>query len=227
MLSNACRTALIICVAGSLCLARKKESQPTPIDLPPVAVAVEPRVSSPGSLFAPGDRYGDLVRDLRAGQIGDIVTVLVLDRASAVSTGKTSTSRKSALTASINSLAGPVRVSGPLGNLAGTSGQQTLDGQGSTTRDTSLSTTISLHVVAVTQTGNLVLQGTKQLEVNSERQIVTVRGVVRPADLSPNNTVPSDRLAQLEVYVNGRGVVGDAIRRPFILYRIIMGLLPF
>jgi flagellar L-ring protein precursor FlgH len=114
-----------------------------------------------------------------------------------------------------------------LPNLLNASGNQSLDGQGSTTRDTSLSTTISLHVVAVTQAGNLVLQGTKQLEVNSERQVVTVRGIVRPADLSPVNTVPSDRLAQLEVYVNGRGVVGDAIKRPFILYRILLGLLPF
>ena len=188
---------------------------------------MEPRVSSPGSLYAPGDRYGDLVRDLRAGQVGDIVTVLVADRASAVSTGKTSSSRKSNLNTSISALAGPIRAAGPLAKLAGVSGQQSLDGQGSTTRDTSLSTTISLHVVAVTQTGNLVVQGTKQLEVNSERQIVTVRGVVRPADLSPTNTVASDRLAQLEIYVNGRGVVGDAIKRPFILYRILMGLLPF
>ncbi len=210
-----------------MCIAKRKDSRALPVDLPPMAFATEPRVSSPGSLYAPGDRYGDLVRDLRAGQVGDIVTVLVADRASAVSSGKTSSSRKSNLTNTISALAGVTKAAGPLANLAGVSGKQTLDGQGSTTRDTSLSTTISLHVVAVTQTGNLVVQGTKQLEINSERQVVTVRGVVRPADLSPVNTVSSDRLAQLEVYVNGRGVVGDAIRRPFILYRILMGLLPF
>ena len=52
------------------------------------------------------------------------------------------------------------------------------------------------------------------------------RGVVRPADLLADNTVLSDRLAQLEVRVNGKGVVGDAIKRPFILYRILLGLLP-
>jgi flagellar L-ring protein FlgH len=210
-----------------MCIAKRRDSRPVPVDLPSVAIATEPRISSPGSLYAPGDRYADLVRDLRAGQVGDIVTVLVADRASAVSSGKTSSSRKSDLTTNISALAGPVRAAGPLAKLAGISGQHSLDGQGSTTRDTSLSTTISLHVVAVTQAGNLVVQGTKQLGVNSERQIVTVRGVVRPADLSPTNTVASDRLAQLEIYVNGRGVVGDAIRRPFILYRILMGLLPF
>jgi flagellar L-ring protein FlgH len=51
--------------------------------------------------------------------------------------------------------------------------------------------------------------------------------VVRPADIDPTNSVLSNRLAQLEVRVNGKGVVGDAIHRPFILYRILLGLLPF
>ena len=75
--------------------------------------------------------------------------------------------------------------------------------------------------------GYLVLEGTKDVMVNSERQIVTVRGVVRPVDLSPGNVIHSDQIAQLEIKVNGKGVVGDAIRRPFILYRILLGLLPF
>jgi flagellar L-ring protein precursor FlgH len=54
-----------------------------------------------------------------------------------------------------------------------------------------------------------------------------VRGVVRPADIDPTNSVPSTRLGDLEIRVNGKGVVGDAIKRPFILFRILLGLLPF
>jgi flagellar L-ring protein precursor FlgH len=73
----------------------------------------------------------------------------------------------------------------------------------------------------------MVVEGVKDLQVNSERQLITVRGVVRPVDLTPGNLVRSDRLAQLEVRINGKGVVGDAIRRPFFLYRILLGLLPF
>jgi flagellar L-ring protein precursor FlgH len=48
----------------------------------------------------------------------------------------------------------------------------------------------------------------------------------RPVDLSTANIVRSDHLGQLEVRLNGKGVVGDAIRRPFILYRMLMGILP-
>ena len=58
-------------------------------------------------------------------------------------------------------------------------------------------------------------------------RLITVRGIVRPADIASDNTVRSDRLGQLEVHVNGKGVVGDAIKRPFFLYRLLLGLLPF
>ena len=54
-----------------------------------------------------------------------------------------------------------------------------------------------------------------------------MHGLVRAADLNPFNVVPSNRVADLQVKVNGKGVVGDAVKRPFILYRILLGLLPF
>ena len=73
----------------------------------------------------------------------------------------------------------------------------------------------------------LVLEGSKDVQVNSEFQQVTVRGIIRPVDLSPGNVIASNQLAQMEIKINGKGVVGDAIKRPFILYRILLGLLPF
>jgi flagellar basal body L-ring protein FlgH len=51
--------------------------------------------------------------------------------------------------------------------------------------------------------------------------------VVRPADIDPTNSVQSDRLGQLEVHIDGKGVVNDAIKRPFFLYRLLLSLLPF
>jgi flagellar L-ring protein FlgH len=58
-------------------------------------------------------------------------------------------------------------------------------------------------------------------------QTVTVRGLLRPLDVTPLNTVYSDQIAELEVAVNGKGIVGDAVRRPNFLYRILLGILPF
>jgi flagellar L-ring protein precursor FlgH len=90
-----------------------------------------------------------------------------------------------------------------------------------------LNTTLTARVVAVLPNGAMLVESFKDVSINSERQTIMVRGVVRPADIGPGNTVLSDRVAQLEVRVNGKGVVGDAIRRPFFLYRLLLGLLPF
>lgn len=182
---------------------------------------------SPGSLFAPGGRLGDLVRDPRASQVDDIVTIVVADRASAVAKGTTNTARQSSAKYSVGSLLGVPSAKGGLANLAGVNGDSQLQGQGTTSRETVLSTTLSARVTHVLPNGYLVVEGQKENLVNSERQTVIVRGVVRPTDLGPANSVSSNRLAQLEIRINGKGVVGDAVRRPFFLYRLLMGLLPF
>ena len=72
-----------------------------------------------------------------------------------------------------------------------------------------------------------MVEGTRNIAINSENQVITVRGVIRPIDLDTTNSVPSARLAQMEIQVNGKGVVEDAVHRPNILYRLLLGLLPF
>ena len=180
---------------------------------------------SSGSLYVTGGRLSDAARDLRASQVDDIVTIVVSESVSAVASGVTNTSRKSAATSNINALLG---VANPrLKNLLDVAGAQSLQGQGQTSRAMTLSTTISARVIEVKPNGDLVVEGTKDIAVNSEKQAITVRGLVRTADLTSTNAVPSNRVANLQVKVAGKGVVGDAIKRPFFLYRLLLGLLPF
>jgi flagellar L-ring protein precursor FlgH len=183
--------------------------------------------ASPGSLFSASGRLNDSTRDLRASQVDDVITIVVTETVSAVASGVTNTSRKSSATNSITSLAGTLAAGNPLGNLVGLSNAQQLQGTGQTSRNMSISTTLSATVVDVTPNGTLVVEGLKDISVNSEKQTIRVRGLVRPADLNTANAVPSTRVANLQVQVNGKGVVGDAIKRPFFLYRILLGLLPF
>jgi flagellar L-ring protein precursor FlgH len=75
--------------------------------------------------------------------------------------------------------------------------------------------------------GYLVVEGTKNLVVNSEHQAVKVRGVIRPTDLSPGNIISSSQIAQVEIKIDGKGVVNDSVRRPNFIYRFLLGLLPF
>ena len=182
---------------------------------------------SPGSMFVAAGRLADSVRDVRASQVLDLVTILVSDSSSALSTGDTNTSRKSTENAAVTSLLGIKSATGALANLANSTNATQLQGQGTTSRGTTLNATVTAEVTYVLPNGNLVIQGRKEILVNSEKQVITLRGIVRPDDLSPLNSIPSDRVARMEILVNGRGVVNDAIRRPNFLYRLLLGLLPF
>ncbi len=228
------RAIAFLCIMASFSVAKgvklKKDPQPSPIDIyieeaTRHATSVNPGAT--GSLWSPEARFSDLAVDLRANRVNDIVTVLVVESASAVSTGATKTGRTSSAKASVTALAGIPKAAATLPNLLKTSGDQQLDGNGTTSRTTVLKTTLSARVTHVLPNGNLVIEGIRNVTVNSENQTVTVRGVVRPIDLDTGNTVLSSRLAQMEIKINGKGVLGDAIRRPNILYRILLGLLPF
>lgn len=183
--------------------------------------------ATPGGIWAPGSRIADAARDLKASQVDDMITVVVVENASAVSSGTTKTSRVSSTKNSISALAGITKAAGAWANLAGVNGDTELNGQGTTSRNVVISTTLTARVSAVMPNGAMLVEATKDVEINSERQTIVVRGIVRPADVASDNTVLSNRLGQLEVRLNGKGVVGDAIKRPFFLYRLLLGLLPF
>jgi flagellar L-ring protein FlgH len=237
--SNQCLTVMlaIVVLAGgsSLVQGAKRENEKAQAKMTPLDEYIQQAsqrgsagpAGSPGSLYSSTARLAEPVRDLRAFQLDDVVTILVSDRASAISRGATASARESSASASVTSALGQFPAAGALPNLINGGGKQKLDGQGETTRESSLSTTLSARVVHVLPNGNLVVEGTKQISVNSERQNVRVRGVARWNDITSGNSISSDRLAQLEVSIDGRGVVNDAIRRPNVLYRILLGLLPF
>lgn len=233
--NRAMRSSLIMLVltlnttfAAKRDAAKEQKNQTSVID----RLLQEPSRSSGGPLSA-GSTYvtdgnlADMSTDYRATREGDLLTVVVADQASAAAKGVTSSKRTSSAKASIDSLFGPNRAAGALTNLAQLGGQQQLDGQGTTSRQTNLSTTLSARVLRVLPNGYLIIEGTKLIAVNSEYQTVSLRGIVRPIDIGSDNRILSNEVADLEVRINGRGVVNDAIRRPNFLYRLFLGILPF
>ena len=225
-------TFITVYITFSAMGAQKPKKQPpeSALDqtLKQVAAAqgTERQALQPGSLWTPTSLFSDLTSDLRARRVGDIITILVQENLSAVSSGTSKTQRNSTLQASITAAGGITRATGPLTNLANASTSRTLDGQGATTRATTLTATISAVVTQVLPNGSLVIQGTKNVKINAENQVLGLRGLVRPVDLDTTNTVSSDRVAQMDLQVNGKGIVGDQIKQPFILYRLLMDILP-
>ncbi|MGO9893841.1 MAG: flagellar basal body L-ring protein FlgH [Bryobacteraceae bacterium] len=224
---------LVVWLLGMPLEAKKKKDNPpgqTPLDryvAESLARQAEAPAATPGAIWQAGSRLADAARDVRASQVDDVLTIVVAEQASAVATGATQTKRVSSTANSVTALAGVKSATGALANLANSSGDTELNGQGTTSRTTTITTTLTARVVRVLPNGALVIEAARDLSINSERQTIAVRGVVRPADIDTTNSVQSTRVAQLEVRINGKGVVGDAIRRPNILYRLLLGLLPF
>lgn len=231
------RIAGLLCICAMLCSAAdpKKKAQtppePSPLDkyisdayrdnkLPEAA-------HPPGSTWSQNAIFPNLGLDLRASRVNDLVTVVVSETFSAVANGDVKTQRQATAQSNIAQLAGITKTTGPLANLLGTNTQTQLQGTGETSRGAVLNANMSARVTHVLPNGYLVIEGTKRVQVSSENQVITVRGVIRPVDLIPPNTIPSNLIAQMEIQVNGKGVINDTIHRPNILYRILLGILPF
>ncbi len=182
---------------------------------------------SAGSAFTPDGRYGSLFGDNRARSLGDLVTVLVVEQLNANSTGATSSQRDASASGRVGSVLGNRSAVGALSNLANVQGNSKLDGTASTSRTNTLNTTLTGQIVEVLPNGDFVIEAKKTVLVNTEKYQLEMRALLRWNDITPGNTVRSDRLGNIEMKLNGKGLVSDAIRRPNLLYRILLGILPF
>lgn len=226
------KTLWVACLMTALAVAgertpKNKSQSALDVFIQEAETGSEPGMApAPGTIWSQSAVLGDAARDVRAQFVNDIVLIRVAERASAVASGDVKSSRQSSVDASISGIPG-VTSSKPFMGPLGASKSVDLDGTASTQRQTVVSTTLAARVTHALPNGLLVVQAVKEVQVNSERQVVTVRGVARPIDINPDNSISTDRLAHLEVLVNGKGIVGDAVRRPNFLYRLLIGLLPF
>ncbi len=189
--------------------------------------------NSDGSLWTQSRDRG-FFNDLRARRVGDLVTVNIVETSKASKTATTTTGRESSINAGISNLLGyetklsKIGVPGQFSNEAMLKASMTNDfnGSGQTTRDESMTAAITARVVEVTPNGNLVIKGTREIKVNNENQMITLMGIIRPEDISPDNTILSSYIADARIAYAGRGAVSDK-QRPGWLLRAVDYVWPF
>lgn len=169
-----------------------------------------------GSLFSP--QSGSLFTDVRARKVGDTITILVQESATATSSAATKTSKNDSVSfggvkGALSGLLQPLGVKHSLLGPLDVTTKSSIDGQGQTNRSGSLITKITATVKEVLPNGNLKIEGNRIVGVNQEKQKVVISGVVRPQDVNPDNTVSSIALADMTVQYDGKGPVGDRQRR--------------
>ncbi len=192
--------------------------KPASIDISKVPVQAGSIPATRGSIWPGETSRNTFFQDLRARNVGDIVTITISEKTSAVKEAKTSTSRKSDTDIGITAALGlPLAFS--MDNFLGQGDQfrpnvnsaydAGFDGSGKTERTGELSAVISARVVEVLGNGNLVLEGKKDTVVNNELQFIVISGIVRPEDIKEDNTILSELISDARIEYSGRGVVAD------------------
>jgi flagellar L-ring protein FlgH len=96
-----------------------------------------------------------------------------------------------------------------LSKLLNASASSKFDGSGSTSRKETLSATISAKVIDVLPNSNLKIEGRRNVKVNYEDQIVTVKGTIRQRDITAENTINSIYVADAQISYSGEGIITD------------------
>jgi flagellar L-ring protein precursor FlgH len=167
-------------------------------------------------------RTGFLFTDVRASRMGDIVTVLVMESSSSDRKAETNTKKESNNAFGVSNFFGNTNPLGGAGrnrtNFA-FAGDNEQKANGNITRQDAVTAQIPARVVKILDTGQLLIEGRRAVVVNDETQTLGFSGIVRPEDITPENTVKSTMVADAEVTLIGKGVLAEK-QRPGILNRL-------
>lgn len=222
----------LVITTGTVLLLAGCAAQQTEVVTP----SFDQQIKQPAPSYANGSIWQaastSLTEDGKARRLGDIVTIVIVETASASKEASTATNRSSELHAGIPNFMGlegsKIITSNfaDLKNLLNASAGSKFDGSGSTSRKETLTATITAKVVDLLPNGNLKIEGRRNVKVNHEEQIVVVRGTIRPRDITPENTINSIYVADAQISYSGEGIISDR-QKPGWLMNFIDRIWPF
>lgn len=169
---------------------------------------------------APTSLYGaNLYSDKKGKKAGDVVTVLVMETAKAGSDTRTETEKRNGIDINQSSTKGNNKLLNWLPSFGYSNGTDiNYKGSGETARNGELRATVSARIVEVLDNGNLLIEGSKLVAINSEEEILEVSGTIRTDDINPDNTVFSYKIAEAVIRYSGSGTNSDA-EKPGVITR--------
>ncbi len=210
---------LLVLLSACLTTGPKAVNPETAGALPPryalPEVGNREAVPRPGTIYAAGNAF-DLYSDRRAHRVGDILLVSIVETSSGTKKASTKTKRDSSVTGGISALFGVEKWLSD-NNSRFTPSQSSLsagltndfDGSGETKDDSKVTATLSARVIEVTLEGNLMIRGYREVRLNNQTQFLIVSGLVRPEDVSRDNSVLSSHIADARIEYSGTGVISD------------------
>lgn len=218
-----CLMLLAGCSSRVQDIGREPAMSPVGAGLRPTKIAM-PNDPMTGPTYAKGNSFwqdtsADLFRDPRAMKVGDVVTVKISikDKASLDNTSERSRDNKSNLNLDTKYDMNLPLLNGKRGGTIDSSidSKSSSKGEGAITRSESIELLVAAVVTGVLPNGNLVISGTQEVRVNFEVRVLTVEGLVRPRDISTENMVSYEKIAEARISYGGRGRITDVQQPPW------------
>jgi flagellar L-ring protein precursor FlgH len=180
-----------------------------------------------GSLWVDSGPLSLMAADYKARRPGDLVIIHLVDNFTAATSGENKQSRQFSAQSNITQLIGALASNNRLQSLLNANSSHSLDGKGQSTMSSNVQMNLAAQVMETLPNGVLVIQAARDITLGNDRQTVFVRGLVRPGDLAPDNSVASTLISDLQVEIKGKGAVADASRQPNIIVKTLLKLLTF
>ena len=161
----------------------------------------------------------DLALDVKARRVNDIVTVRVIESISGAGAADSALAKNSSGLSSLSSffgLEGALPSSIDPTSLVDAASSTDFEGGGATNRSGALTAIVTSRIAEVLPNGDMVLEGIREIEINGDRQMLLLTGIVRPADIGPNNVVLSPAVGQLRIRYFGEGLMKDTLKPGWI-----------
>lgn len=172
------------------------------------------------------ERGGDLFRDARAARIGDLITVTIAINDSAVLGNSTDRTSASSFKSELDAAISIPFLTGKTNGAANAATTSSAIGQGNIGRSEKIQLSVAAIVTDLLPNGNLLISGSQEVRVNYELRELKVSGIVRPRDVSRDNTIAYDKVAEARISYGGRGRISE-IQQPTLLHQIIDRFRPF
>lgn len=177
---------------------------------------LEGQMTSNPSLWPDEGQGANLFNDFRAFQPMDVITITINESSEGKKKTKTGTEGKFELLAGIANLFGLETKSWEGNNegldteaLVKANTETKFEGKGETNRSGTLRAQLSAVIMEVLPNGLMRVEGTKIVSVDQEEEVMVISGLVRARDVSAQNQVDSNRVANMRIDFYGRGVLGE------------------
>ena len=212
-----CLLAALMPVMLTGCALDALGPQPDDPDFAPALPEEDYTTALPsGGLFNPYSSNNGLYTDTRAHKVGDLISVQLEEQTSASKNAGTTLGKSNDIGFGALSIGGrPVTING-YDTSVGLSNSSDFTGNSDASQSNSLTGNISVSVVRVLANGNLVVRGEKWLMLNNGNEYIRVTGIVRSEDVSSDNTVSSQRIANARIQYGGTGDFADTQERGWL-----------